>query len=47
MRSYLSKEFARVLGPGQIVSSLEHCARCSSDLSITKTAAFNWLNMYK
>jgi hypothetical protein len=25
---YLSKEFARVLGPGQIVTSLEHLAQC-------------------
>jgi hypothetical protein len=24
----LSKEFARVLGPGQIVTSLEHLAQC-------------------
>jgi len=25
--TYLSKQFARVLGPGQIVASLEHLAR--------------------
>jgi hypothetical protein len=26
--TYLSKEFARVLGPGQIVMSVEHLAQC-------------------
>ena len=26
--TYLSKEFARVLGSGQIVTSLEHLAQC-------------------
>ena len=26
--TYLSKEFARVLGPGQIVTFLEHLAQC-------------------
>ena len=26
--THLSKEFARVLGPGQIVTSLEHLAQC-------------------
>jgi hypothetical protein len=26
--TYLSKEFARILGPGQIVTSLEHLAQC-------------------
>ena len=28
--TYLSKEFASVLGPGQIVTSLEHLAQCRS-----------------
>jgi hypothetical protein len=32
--TYLSKEFARVLGPGQIVTSLEHLAQCR-DVQVT------------
>jgi archaellum component FlaF (FlaF/FlaG flagellin family) len=32
--TYWSKEFARVLGPGQIVTSLEHLAQCR-DVQVT------------
>ena len=43
--TYLSKEFARVLGPGQIVKSLEHLAqrRGGSSLNTWHTAeVFKW-----
>ena len=32
--TYLSKEFARVLGRGQIVTSLEHLAQCRGGSSL-------------
>ena len=42
---YLSKEFPRVLGPGQIVTSLEHLAQCQGGSSLNtwhSAEVFKW-----
>jgi len=43
--TYLSREFARVLGPGQIVTSLEHLAQCRGGSSVNtwySAEVFKW-----